>query len=110
MAVVNFVKRIQDVMRNNAGVNGDAQRIEQIVWTLFLKIYDAKEEEWELCSAEGHVSHIFADRMSSRPLGRSKTGADKMSRLQILNLIREVRRNKNWWYYRFYMNCCIIIV
>ena len=48
MAITNFVKRIQDVMRNDAGVNGDAQRIEQIVWTLFLKIYDAKEEEWEL--------------------------------------------------------------
>lgn len=48
MAINNFVKRIQDVMRNDAGVNGDAQRIEQIVWLLFLKIYDAKEEEWEL--------------------------------------------------------------
>ena len=30
MAITNFVKRIQDVMRNDAGVNGDAQRIEQI--------------------------------------------------------------------------------
>ena len=48
MATLNFVKRIQDIMRNDAGVNGDAQRIEQIVWLLFLKIYDAKEEEWEL--------------------------------------------------------------
>lgn len=48
MAVTNFVKRIQDVMRNDAGINGDAQRIEQIVWILFLKIYDAKEEAWEL--------------------------------------------------------------
>ena len=47
MAINNFVKRIQDVMRNDAGVNGDAQRIEQIVWILFLKIYDAKEELWE---------------------------------------------------------------
>ena len=45
MAVVNFVKRIQDVMRNDAGVNGDAQRIEQIVWILFLKIYDTCPEE-----------------------------------------------------------------
>ncbi|MDQ0300544.1 type I restriction enzyme M protein [Salibacterium salarium] len=42
------MKRIQDVMRNDSGVNGDAQRIEQIVWILFLKIYDAKEEAWEL--------------------------------------------------------------
>ena len=35
------------------------------------------------CSAEGHVSHIYADRMSSRPLGWSKCGADKMARLRI---------------------------
>lgn len=48
MTISNFVKRIQDVMRNDSGVNGDAQRIEQIVWILFLKIYDAKEEAWEL--------------------------------------------------------------
>jgi len=43
-----FVKRIRDVMRNDAGINGDAQRIEQIAWMLFLKVYDAKEEDWEL--------------------------------------------------------------
>lgn len=35
-------------MRNDAGVNGDAQRIEQIAWMLFLKVYDAKEEDWEI--------------------------------------------------------------
>jgi type I restriction enzyme M protein len=57
MAITNFVKRIQDVMRNDAGVNGDAQRIEQIVWTLFLKIYDAKEEEWELIN-DDYISII----------------------------------------------------
>ena len=34
-------------MRNDAGINGDAQRIEQIVWMLFLKVYDAKEQDWE---------------------------------------------------------------
>ena len=42
-----FVKRIRDVMRNDAGINGDAQRIEQIAWMLFLKVYDSKEEDWE---------------------------------------------------------------
>jgi type I restriction enzyme M protein len=35
-------------MRNDAGVNGDAQRLEQMTWLLFLKVYDAKESEWEL--------------------------------------------------------------
>ena len=33
-----FIKRLQDVMWQDAGVSGDAQRIEQIVWMLFLKI------------------------------------------------------------------------
>ena len=42
-----FVKRIRDIMWNDAGVNGDAQRIEQMAWMLFLKVYDAKEQDWE---------------------------------------------------------------
>ena len=43
-----FIKRLRDIMRNDAGINGDAQRIEQIVWMLFLKVYDAKESDWEM--------------------------------------------------------------
>lgn len=35
------------------------------------------------CSAEGHISHVLSSRMSSRPLGWSKVGADKMSRLRV---------------------------
>lgn len=38
------------------------------------------------CSAEGHVSHIFSDRMSSRPLGWSRVGADKMARLRVYKM------------------------
>lgn len=51
-------------MRNDAGVNGDAQRIEQIVWILFLKIYDAKEEEWELINDD--YNSIIPDRYKWR--------------------------------------------
>ena len=47
MALNNFVKSIRNIMRNDAGINGDAQRIEQIAWMLFLKIYDAKEKDWK---------------------------------------------------------------
>lgn len=43
MPLNNFVKRIRNIMRNDAGINGDAQRIEQLAWMLFLKIYDTKE-------------------------------------------------------------------
>lgn len=48
MSIDNLIKRLQNIMRQDAGVDGDAQRIAQIVWILFLKIYDAKEELWEL--------------------------------------------------------------
>ncbi len=41
-----FIKKIRDIMRNDPGINGDAQRIEQISWMLFLKVYDAKEQDW----------------------------------------------------------------
>ena len=53
----NFVKRIRDIMWNDAGVNGDAQRIEQMAWILFLKVYDAKEQDWEF-DDESYVSII----------------------------------------------------
>ena len=44
-------------MRNDAGINGDAQRIEQIAWMLFLKIYDEKENDWEF-NEDNYVSFI----------------------------------------------------
>ena len=52
-----FVKKIRDIMRNDAGINGDAQRIEQIAWMLFLKVYDEKEAEWEF-SDDNYTSII----------------------------------------------------
>ena len=45
--ISGFIKRLRDIMRNDAGINGDAQRIEQIAWLLFLKVYDTKEQDWE---------------------------------------------------------------
>ncbi len=48
MSITTLVKSIQDIMRQDAGVDGDAQRISQLVWMLFIKIYDDKEVEYEL--------------------------------------------------------------
>ena len=47
MSLGSFVKTIQNIMRGDSGINGDAQRIKQMTWLLFLKVYDAKEEDWE---------------------------------------------------------------
>ena len=41
-------KSIQNIMRKDAGVDGDAQRISQLVWLIFLKIFDDKEKDLEM--------------------------------------------------------------
>src|SRR5665213_1792574 len=47
MAITNIIKAIQDIMREDTGVDGDAQRISQLTWMLFLKIYDDQEKQYE---------------------------------------------------------------
>ncbi len=42
------IKSIQDTMRKDVGVDGDAQRIGQMVWLIFLKVFDDREQEHEL--------------------------------------------------------------
>src|SRR5512134_2806282 len=59
MSISTTIKTIQDIMRQDAGVDGDAQRISQLTWLLFLKIFDDREQEYELDS--GYVSPIPTD-------------------------------------------------
>ena len=72
-----FVKRLRDIMRNDAGINGDAQRLEQIAWLLFLKVYDAKEQDWEF-EEDDYVSIIPENCRWSTwahdPTGKGLTG------------------------------------
>lgn len=46
--ISSVIKSIQDIMRKDTGVDGDAQRLSQIVWMLFLKIFADKEDEAEM--------------------------------------------------------------
>lgn len=48
MSLATLIKRLQDVMRRDPGVDGDVQRLNQFVWLIFLKVFDYKEEESEL--------------------------------------------------------------
>src|SRR5436309_9973596 len=52
MSVRNTVKSIQDIMRQDMGVDGDAQRISQLCWMFFLKILDDQDQELELITPE----------------------------------------------------------
>src|SRR6266496_5968065 len=57
MSVRTTVKSIQDIMRQDSGVDGDAQRISQLCWMFFLKIIDDQDQEMALME-EGYRSPI----------------------------------------------------
>src|SRR5829696_9759899 len=52
MSIRTLVKSIQDIMRQDSGVDGDAQRISQLCWMFFLKIIDDQDQELELLNEE----------------------------------------------------------
>ncbi|PZX57019.1 type I restriction enzyme M protein [Algoriphagus ratkowskyi] len=55
--ITTNIKGIRAIMRKDTGVDGDAQRISQMVWMLFMKIFADKEEEWEI-TIDGYESPI----------------------------------------------------
>ena len=59
MSVRTIVKSIQDIMRQDSRVDGDAQRISQLCWMFFLKIIDDQDQELELLTP-GYRSPIPA--------------------------------------------------
>lgn len=61
MSISSIIKSIQDIMRQDAGVDGDAQRLGQLSWLLFLKVFDAQEEalEFELDDYQSPIPERF---------------------------------------------------
>ncbi|EIJ35405.1 N-6 DNA methylase [Thiothrix nivea] len=57
-SISTVIKSIQDIMRKDAGVDGDAQRLGQLSWLLFLKIFDAQEEALEFEQGEAYREPI----------------------------------------------------
>lgn len=71
MSISSVIKSLQDIMRKDAGVDGDAQRLGQLSWLLFLKIFDAQEEALEL-EQDNYQYPILALFMAQ--LGRKRAG------------------------------------
>ena len=80
-----FIKRIRDIMRMDAGINGDAQRIEQMVWMLFLKVYDAKEDDWEL--NEDNYKSIIPEDLRWRNWAKADSNGHAMTGDKLLNFV-----------------------
>lgn len=85
MATNSFVKRIQDITRNDAGVNGDAQRIEQMSWLLFLKIYDSREEVWEI--EDDDYESIIPEELKWRNWAHADKGEQVMTGDDLLDFV-----------------------
>ncbi|WP_434337545.1 N-6 DNA methylase [Mycoplasma capricolum] len=71
MSVETFISRIRNITRQDQGINGDAQRIEQMSWLLFLKIYDSKEKIWEI--EDDSYRSIIPDKLKWRNWGTSSS-------------------------------------
>ena len=54
MGLDGLIKSLSDIMRQDAGMSANIQRIEQMSWCFFLKAYDVKEAEWELMDPNYH--------------------------------------------------------
>lgn len=85
MSITSFVKRIQDITRNDAGVNGDAQRIEQMSWLLFLKIYDSRELVWEL--EEDNYESIIPEDLKWRNWAHAEKGEQVLTGDDLLDFV-----------------------
>lgn len=80
-----FIKRIRDIMRMDAGINGAAQRIEQMVWMLFLKVYDAKEDDWEL--NESNYKSIIPEECRWRNWAQANDNGHAMTGDELLDFV-----------------------
>lgn len=83
MSISTTIKGIQDIMRKDAGVDGDAQRISQLVWMVFLKIFDDREEEYELME-DDYVSPI-PERLRWRNWAKDPEGITGEELLDFVN-------------------------
>ena len=66
--VSGIIKSIQDIMRKDVGVDGDAQRISQLVWMFFLKIFDDRESELELLEDVSGLAKLtkYAEKLTAK--------------------------------------------
>ena len=90
--VSGIIKSIQDIMRKDLGVDGDAQRISQLVWMFFLKIYDDREQEIELLEDDYNSplpEHLRWRNWAADPEGMTGDELGDFINLQLFPTLKE---------------------
>ncbi len=85
MSITGFVRSIQQIMRVDNGINGDAQRIEQMTWLLFLKVYDTKEYDWEFHNPK--YSSIIPENLRWRNWAIDEKDGESMTGQELLDFV-----------------------
>lgn len=91
--ISGIIKSIQDVMRKDVGVDGDAQRISQLVWMFFLKIYDDREAEIELLEDDFESplpKHLRWRNWAANPEGMTGNELSEFVNLQLFPTLKEM--------------------
>jgi len=90
--VSGIIKSIQDIMRKDVGVDGDAQRISQLVWMFFLKIFDDREAELELLE-DNYTSplpeHLRWRNWAADPEGMTGDELSDFVNMQLFPMLKE---------------------
>lgn len=85
MALGNLIKQWENIMRDDDGVNGTVQVLSQLVWMLFLKVYDIKEDEWELY--EDPFESAIPEACRWRNWAKGKSQKDQMTGEEMVNFV-----------------------
>lgn len=84
MSLTTLIKKLSDIMRKDSGVDGDAQRLNQIVWLIFLKVFDYKEEESEL---EDTYDPVIPEGYRWRDWAVGESAKDQMTGPELLDFV-----------------------
>ncbi len=92
MSLSTTIKSIQDIMRKDDGVDGDAQRIGQLTWMLFLKVYDQREEEWEDDAADAgkKFRSVMPEGCRWRDWAKDKNGLPSIPGNELIEYVNSV--------------------
>ena len=89
MSMESLIKKLQNIMRGD-DLSGTVQYLKQMIWMIFLKIYDAQEEKWELL--EDDYTSIIPEELKWRNWavdnndGKALTGDENLSSLSMTPL------------------------
>lgn len=85
MALGNIIKTWENIMRDDDGVNGTVQVLSQLVWMLFLKVYDMKEDMWELYEDDFHSA--IPENCRWRNWAKGKSQKEKITGEELVTFV-----------------------